>query len=658
MNLPGLDEVRWADLSHAYGPADDVPELLRGLTDADPVVRADAIDELYGNIWHQGTVYSSTAYAVPFLARIAADRSVLGRASVLGLLASISAGSGYVQVHRQFMQRWSAPDPRELDDQEAAEEQWVSAARNAVIDAGPGLLDLLDDDDVEVRRTLPYALGGLHEIAGVLAPRLASRFSGEPDEAARASILFGLAALGRGSGDPGLVSPVIEHARRGSDAERLAAAIVDAGSAGQEQSAVAAAIDDFVTAVPGGSDAVDSLAWPRGDGAAGMMVSALGGRPAAEFQLASRMYASADPAMRNRAVSGAGNLARQSRSATPACVEMMADAATGDDLTLRGRGTAELKNAFPACGPAAEALAANIGAEGRAHSDAVISLARLGDPRARPVVVGLLSQPDPPLWTGQALLGLSGDAGLLPAVLELIERLAHGKPAPATGGPDNRLVNCINWIGSLGGNGSAAVPVLTRFLHSGRAALAASATLGKLGRAAAAAEPQLRELLTAQDPIVRSHAAFALWTATGELGPVVDVAQALIDPTRHSMVIVGYLEKIGPEAGELAPLLLPNLSSGDEWLQVRAARAYFRLTGDTAAVLPVLLGRAGTQPAGIAAVEALGWLGHHASAVAPQLEQWLSQDERVGGISLGGAIEHDEDVQEIARATLAAIRQT
>lgn len=415
--------MRWADLSHAYGPADDVPELLRGLTDADPEVRADAIDELYGNIWHQGTVYSSTAYAVPFLARIVADRSVANRASVLGLLASISAGSGYVQVHRQFMQRWSAPDPRELDDQEVAEEQWVSAARNAVIDAGPGLLDLLDDDDVEVRRTLPYALGGLPEIAGVLAPRLASRFSGEPDEAARASIVFGLAALGRGSGDPGLVSPVIEHARRGSDAERLAAAIVDAGSAGQEQSAVAAAIDDFVAAVPGGSDAVDSLAWPRGDGAAGMMVSALGGRPEAEFQLASRMYASADPAMRNRAVSGAGNLARQSRS-------------------------------------------------------------------------------------------------------------------------------------------------------------------------------------------------------------------------------------------ELAPLLLPNLSSGDEWLQVRSARAYFRLTGDTAAVLPVLLGRASTQPAGIAAVEALGWLGHRASAVAPQLEQWLSQDERAGGISLGGAIEHDENVQEIARTTLAAIRQT
>jgi HEAT repeat protein len=244
----------------------------------------------------------------------------------------------------------------------------------------------------------------------------------------------------------------------------------------------------------------------------------------------------------------------------------------------------------------------------------------------------------------------------MPDVLDVIQRLSRQESSPGEAGRDNRLIDYILWTGSLGQSGSAAVPVLISLLRMGRGLLAAAGALGKIGPAAATAATELRQLLTAQDSYLRSHAAFALWAATGELGPVIEVARDLIGSAKGSGLIVGYLEEIGTQAAELAPLLLPALSSANEWDQVEAARAYFRLTGDTESVLPVLLQVACPRPVGIGAVEALGWLGHHASALQPRLEGWLSQDERVTGFPTDSTVEDDEKFQEIARTTLAAIR--
>ena len=70
--LDGLAEIPWRDLSHAYGSAGDVPGLQRAIASGDDEAAGDAVHELFGNIWHQGSVYEATEYAVPFLARMAA----------------------------------------------------------------------------------------------------------------------------------------------------------------------------------------------------------------------------------------------------------------------------------------------------------------------------------------------------------------------------------------------------------------------------------------------------------------------------------------------------------------------------------------------------------------------------------------------------------
>ena len=85
--LDGLARVAWSELSHAYGAATDVPDLLRALADegaASPAlrrsaerskktVRAATMEKLWGNVFHQGTRWQVTSHVVPFLVEILRD---------------------------------------------------------------------------------------------------------------------------------------------------------------------------------------------------------------------------------------------------------------------------------------------------------------------------------------------------------------------------------------------------------------------------------------------------------------------------------------------------------------------------------------------------------------------------------------------------------
>jgi hypothetical protein len=69
--LIGLHEIDWAQLRHAHGSASDIPNHIRALA-SDGDDWADILDELLGDeLLHQGSCYSATAPAIPFLARLA-----------------------------------------------------------------------------------------------------------------------------------------------------------------------------------------------------------------------------------------------------------------------------------------------------------------------------------------------------------------------------------------------------------------------------------------------------------------------------------------------------------------------------------------------------------------------------------------------------------
>ena len=61
----GLDDIDWHQLEHAYGPADDVPGWLRSLASQEN--ESNALTHLSLSLCHQGTVYSASAFAVPYL---------------------------------------------------------------------------------------------------------------------------------------------------------------------------------------------------------------------------------------------------------------------------------------------------------------------------------------------------------------------------------------------------------------------------------------------------------------------------------------------------------------------------------------------------------------------------------------------------------------
>src|SRR5262245_23051691 len=90
--LGGLDVVNWSDLKDAYGPATDVPALLRAFVSVDPGDREFAAQLLFQTIWHQGNVYSATVAAVPFLYNLLEDVGPHDREAVAGLIAAIADG--------------------------------------------------------------------------------------------------------------------------------------------------------------------------------------------------------------------------------------------------------------------------------------------------------------------------------------------------------------------------------------------------------------------------------------------------------------------------------------------------------------------------------------------------------------------------------------
>ncbi|MGW2094296.1 HEAT repeat domain-containing protein [Promicromonospora sukumoe] len=69
--LAAVEAFDWTTVSHAYGDATDLPEMLRALALDEDTGPDSAGGDLWGSICHQGTVYSASVAAVPFLAGLA-----------------------------------------------------------------------------------------------------------------------------------------------------------------------------------------------------------------------------------------------------------------------------------------------------------------------------------------------------------------------------------------------------------------------------------------------------------------------------------------------------------------------------------------------------------------------------------------------------------
>lgn len=206
--LEGLDRIDWSRLSHAYGEASDVPQLIRGLAAGSAEIRESSLHDLFGNIWHQGTVYEATAFAVPFLIELIEDPVIPDRSRILYLVQSISEGwldcQKYAAEQGKFL-------PPAVAARHAQERPHYQAAHEAVARGFNVLSGLLSADDASVRMGSAFVLATLTERRGDVALILLEAIDSETDDLSRAALLLALLVLVQNSADLGITEVAVRR---------------------------------------------------------------------------------------------------------------------------------------------------------------------------------------------------------------------------------------------------------------------------------------------------------------------------------------------------------------------------------------------------------------------------------------------------------------
>jgi hypothetical protein len=195
--LENLDKVNWSELGHAYGWATNVPDLIRGLISAKKEVRQKARFDLSSHIIHQGTPYSSTAYAIPFLVELLDEPEIPDREEIASLLAFIAESCSELQEH--VLEKLKMPETTTqnqttwlVDDRDDAQKQADEAGfdwyAKAIVDSWESVtayttlyLRLLKSSDFQTQVQLLNLLRFCTNRVSEIEPVLLSQIESDPD---------------------------------------------------------------------------------------------------------------------------------------------------------------------------------------------------------------------------------------------------------------------------------------------------------------------------------------------------------------------------------------------------------------------------------------------------------------------------------------------
>ncbi|MEU9166380.1 HEAT repeat domain-containing protein [Streptomyces sp. NPDC048420] len=597
----GINEVDWASLRHAYGSAEDVPALLRGLASVDPVERETALDGMYGAVHHQGDVYDSTLACVPFLLTLVASGEVADRAGIVELLVSIGS---------------------EYEDRETGVEDGL-LARVGVRAGAEVFVRLAADADPAVRRAAPGALVRfLDEPARVLG-LLRERFTLERDDRVLLALTEGLGLFVRrhpGHAAEALELLTVQSAPPYDPALRLAALgqLADCAPDRLPPDLVPVAVGllrersgsrptrRYGVDCSHADTLVGRLRRLRPSDEEGSQLlrtlhRGLGDRLDERTALLLGQLTAPDAVDRCNAVWMSAGLFREWRADWAEPVTLIGAQLDADQGRLRDAAVSVLENLFGLAAPAADGLAALVTARPELWvrrwergaptlGGPLKALARSGDSRAVPVLAEVLDGVVVPDDLGHVIGHLGAAAApLAPALRRRLGEVPLDSP-----GMFERAVPLLSALTALGD--AKAVPEVLRLVRGMsvglrlRDAVAESAVraLDAFGGAAASeVVPVLRELLETE---CAADAAGALWSVEGDVSAVVPVLMAELGEGRPRRgAAAGALARLGgPAADPALPGLRRMLRAEDLWERVAAAGAVWRISGDSDLAAPVL----------------------------------------------------------------------
>lgn len=690
-----LDCIDWSSMTHAYGPAADVPAWLRAMGSTDPEVRTRALGDFYSAVHHQGDVYPCTTASLPFLFAMADDPATPDRASIVGLLVSIGSHS----VERCEIDYVGGPD--------------FAGSAVVVRERAEAFVAYASDADPLVRQAAIEGLGLFVDDADRAAGLLRDRLAAEDGVVERLLVVETMAALALRlpvardpaaawldalAGDPATdpatrLAALVQGSRCAPDrigAETLPAAITllrqitptpAPGNRDEGCGAVSGECTCAAAAAPAAAsqDVPPQIAAAFEDLDRGRRVHSpyssllrtfhevLDSRVPERTALLSEQLRSPDRPTRHDAIRMAKDLVGRLRGDHTALVGQVADLLVPDDPYTAAEAAEALGALAPVAEPAREALAAYVTAQRsahgpqawgapdpllrRAHQQAVMALARLGDLRALPCLLTALDS-DADAWRAVQVAGR-----LLPAADQLVPRLRRHL---------DRVDLSVRWprmsanalVAALAELGDpAAVPSVTDTVAAAvrheewSVAVRALEALAVFGTGAAPALDVVRSLTGADDPGVRVAAAAARWAVEGEPEHVVPLLSDLLYGHRDGQA-AEVLGRIGPPAARALPRLRELLTDGSEWTRVHAATAVWDIGGAAEAPVVVRTLLAVWERNDATSNHVLACLDRMGAAAMPALPRLRAELALVRRSGRFGSIENDEELQRTARAIL------
>ncbi|WRZ92461.1 hypothetical protein OHB54_27415 [Streptomyces sp. NBC_01007] len=610
-----LDDVRWSDLAHAYGPAEDVPELIRALYEDDEEAADEAVYELYGNIHHQGTIYQASAPAVPFLAH-AVLHARRKREDLLMLLAVLADHSpDFVESPH-----WPGSD--------------IAAVCAELCEVLPELLPCLGDPERGVRRAALRTVAAVadllpDELRALAVEQVDALYADDPVPAVRADALVVLNRFGR----------VLEPLDSPLPEVRLAAAQLAAERSGPPYAPelVEVFAEDGAEPDPGDDDYPwsDSVTQDR------RLTGLLGREPDVALTVAARWIAAGDIGSRGSWL--AGGIAEKWRDREREVLDLSLTA-----LPHQDKPAALLRTIGHWIGhvPDPEAdlrdtLHRYASADDETAEPALLALVNSLDPRALELV---LERPTARLVEAAARHFPEAADRLIPVI-------RHELAAGATGNDGIALVQALTPFGTAAA--VAARPELIDCLRTRRAAIVAARQLGSIG----VRTPEITDLLLdatrSSDPSLRASAAVAHHRLTDDPAAALRTYEELLSSKDQTHWYLSGLEPLGSAAAPLLPLVEPLLEAGYDWTRKAAAEAHHWITGSPDHAVPVLAGLVGPSPVGISALKALAATGRSPKELHPALRSYVSSPKRLLPDSPFSGKDHpDDELRTLSRMLL------